>query len=119
MPSLPVGWVSAPKPLAAGQPHFRGTEAAVSSGTWRAPRLLLAAAGTNGESETTDEGRLGGSVGSVSDFGPGHDLTVRGFEPRIGLRTDSSAPGACLGFCVSPSLCPSPAHTLSLSQNKD
>ena len=29
---------------------------------------------------------------------------------------DSLEPGACFGFCVSPSLCPSPAHTLSLSK---
>ena len=27
-------------------------------------------------------------------------------------------PGACFGFCVSPSLCPSPAHALSLSVSK-
>ena len=30
-------------------------------------------------------GRLGGSVGPASDFGSGHDLTVYGFEPHIGL----------------------------------
>ena len=29
---------------------------------------------------------------------------------------DSLEPGACFGFSVSPSLCPSPAHTLSLSK---
>ena len=28
----------------------------------------------------------------------------------------TAQPGACFGFCVSLSLCPSPAHTLSLSQ---
>ena len=27
-------------------------------------------------------GRLGGSVGWAADFGSGHDLTVREFEPR-------------------------------------
>ena len=55
-------------------------------------------------------------------FGSGHSLTVREFEPRVGLCADSSEPGACFGFCVSLSLCPSPAHALpvclSLSQKK-
>ena len=37
------------------------------------------------------------------------------FEPRVGLCADSSKPGACLGFCVSFSLCPSPTCALSLS----
>ena len=60
-------------------------------------------------------GCLGGSVGSASNFSSGHDLTVCEFEPRVGLYADSSEPGACLGFCVSLSLCPSPAHALSLS----
>ena len=32
----------------------------------------------------------------------------KGFEPRIGLCADSWEPGACFGFCVSLSLCPSP-----------
>ena len=45
---------------------------------------------------------------------PGHDLTVREFEPRVGLCADCSEPGACFRFCVSLSLCPSPAHALSL-----
>ena len=44
-------------------------------------------------------GRLGGSVISVSDFGSGHDLTAREFEPRIGLCADSWEPGACFSFC--------------------
>ena len=43
---------------------------------------------------------LGGSVSWTSDFGSGHDLIVRGFEPRIGLCADSSEPGACFGFCL-------------------
>ena len=30
------------------------------------------------------------------------------FEPHVGLGADSSEPRACLGFCVSLSLCPSP-----------
>ena len=58
---------------------------------------------------------LGGSVGWATDFGSGHDLVVREFEPRVGLCADSSAPGACFRFCVSLSLCPSPAHALCLS----
>ena len=61
-------------------------------------------------------GRLGGSVGSASDFGSGHDLPVRAFEPCIGLCADVSEPGARFGFCVSFSLCPSPIHALSLPQ---
>ena len=60
-------------------------------------------------------GRLGGSVGEASSFGSGHDLAGGGFEPRVGLCADRSEPGACFGFCVSLSLCPSPAHALSLS----
>ena len=46
-------------------------------------------------------------------FGSGHDLMVRKFEPRIGLCADSEKPD-----WDSLSLCLSPAHTLSLSQNK-
>ena len=61
-------------------------------------------------------GRLDGSVGWASNFGSGHDLMVREFDPRIGLCADGSEPGACLRFCVSLSLCPSPAHALSLCQ---
>ena len=48
------------------------------------------------------------------DFGSGHDLTVREFKPHIGLCADSSEPGACFWFCVPLSLCPSPAHAVSL-----
>ena len=47
------------------------------------------------------QGRLGGSVVWASDLGSGHDLAVRGFEPRVVLCADSSEPGACFGFCVS------------------
>ena len=43
-------------------------------------------------------------------FGSGHDLTVREFEPRVGLCADRSEPGACFGSCVSPS----PILSLSL-----
>ena len=46
------------------------------------------------------QGLLGGSVGEASNFGSGHDLTVRGFEPRVGLRADVSEPGARFGFCL-------------------
>ena len=59
---------------------------------------------------------VGGSVGSASDFGSGHDLTVHRCEPRVGLCADSSEPGTRFGVCVSLSLCPSPAHALFLSQ---
>ena len=69
-------------------------------------------------------GRLGGSVGGASDFRSGRDLAVREFEPHVGLCADSSGPGACLGFRVSHSLCPSLgcvcACSLSLSlRNKN
>ena len=57
---------------------------------------------------------LGGSVGSVSDFGSGHDLAVHEFEPRVRLCADSSEPGACFGFYVSLSL-PLPPLILCLS----
>ena len=49
---------------------------------------------------------------------PGHDLSVREFEPRVRLWADGSEPGACFRFCVSLSLCPSPVHALSLSVPK-
>ena len=54
------------------------------------------------------------------DVGSGHDLAVGEFQPRVRLCADSSDPGACFGFWVCLSLCPSPtcmlAHTLSLSK---
>ena len=49
-----------------------------------------------------------------SDFSSGHDLMVHEFEPHVGLCADGSEPGACFGS-VSPSICPSPIHALSLS----
>ena len=49
---------------------------------------------------------------------PGHDLAVREFEPSVRLLADGSEPVACFRFCVSPSLCPSPVHALSLSVPK-
>ena len=60
------------------------------------------------------KGRPGDSVGQASDLGSGHDRTVYGLEPRVGLCADSSEPGACFRFCVSLSLCPSPAWALPL-----
>ena len=66
--------------------------------------------------------RRGGARGAQSvehpDFGSGHDLTAHEFEPRVGPCADSSEPGACFRVCVSLSLCPSPAHALSLSLSK-
>ena len=50
------------------------------------------------------------------NFGLGHNLTVRAYEPHIGLCTDSLEPGACFGFCVSLFLfAPPPTYTLFLS----
>ena len=46
------------------------------------------------------------------DFGPGHDLTVREFEPRGGLCTDGAEPARA---SLSPSLSAPPR--LSLFQN--
>ena len=39
-------------------------------------------------------------------------------SPILGSVLDSSESGACFGFCVSLSLCPSLAHALSLSPSK-
>ena len=51
---------------------------------------------------------------STLDFGSGHDLTVHGFEPLIGLHLDSAE----LAW-DSLSLCPSPlVHKLSRSLSK-
>ena len=44
------------------------------------------------------------------DFGPGHDLKVHEFEPRIGLHADSTEPA---WDSLSPSLCLPPIHSLS------
>ena len=41
---------------------------------------------------------------------------VYGFQPCMGLRANSSEPGACFGFCVFFSLCPSPTHALCLKK---
>ena len=60
-------------------------------------------------------GCLGGLVSWASNFGSGHDLTVREFEPCIGLCADSSEPASdsvshsfsappSLMFCLSISL---------------
>ena len=53
----------------------------------------------------------------ASNFGSGHDLTVRGFKPRVGLCANSTEPGASFRFCVSFSVCPHPS-SLSLSLSK-
>ena len=54
----------------------------------------------------------------MSDFGSGHDLTARDFEPRVGLCADSSEPGAA-SESVFPSLsAPPPAYALCLSLSK-
>ena len=50
-----------------------------------------------------------------ADFSSCGALMAGEFEPRVGLCADNSEPGACSGFCVSLSLRPSPASTLSLS----
>ena len=50
---------------------------------------------TNGEVGDT-------SVSKASDFGSGHDFTVREFQPHVGLCADSSEPRAYFGFCVCP-----------------
>ena len=60
-------------------------------------------------------GRLGGSVSWASDFGSGHDLAVREFEPHVRRCADSSEPGACFGLCVCVSLSACIPLTLSLS----
>ena len=57
-------------------------------------------------------GRLGGSVGSASDFGSGHDLMDVDFKPRVGLSVVSTEPASDALF---PLLYPSPAGSLSLS----
>ena len=49
------------------------------------------------------------------DLGPGHDLTVQGLEPGIGLCANGSDPA---WDSVSPSLCPSTACHHPLKINK-
>ena len=74
-------------------------------------------------SHLDNEEGLGGawvaqSVKSLAlDFGSGRDLTVRGFEPCVGLCADRAEPA---WDSLSPSLSAPPALTLSvsLSQNK-
>ena len=53
------------------------------------------------------------------DFRSGHDLTICGVKPHVGLCTDSSEPEACFGFCASsPPPLPLLALSLSLSLSK-
>ena len=49
------------------------------------------------------------------DFGSGHDLTAREFEPHIGLCTDSTEPA---WGSLSPSLSAPSLLARALSQNK-
>ena len=60
------------------------------------------------------KGCLGGSVGYVSDFGSGHDLTTCGFEPhcRAVLTAQNPEPAS---DSVSPSLSAPPPLELALS----
>ena len=60
--------------------------------------------------------RQAGAPGWLSQLssGSGHDLTVREFEPHVGLCADSSEPGPA-SDSVSPSLSAPPPLTLSLS----
>ena len=51
------------------------------------------------------------------DFCSGHDLTVRRFEPRIGLLADSMQL-AWVSLSLSLCLRPCPSHAVSLSQHK-
>ena len=48
------------------------------------------------------------------EFGSGHDLTVHGIEPFIGLCADCAEPA--WEFSVSLSLCPSLPRSLSVSK---
>uniref|UniRef100_A0A673UD08 PHD finger protein 21B n=1 Tax=Suricata suricatta TaxID=37032 RepID=A0A673UD08_SURSU len=59
--------------------------------------------------EEPSVGRRGGSVGQASDLGPGYDLRVREFEPRVKL---SAVDTEALLDPLSPSLslCPSPSQ---------
>ena len=59
-------------------------------------------------------GSLGGSAGKVTNFGPGHDLTVREFEPHIGSvltagnlepPSESVSPSLSLSVPPLPMLC--------------
>ena len=63
-------------------------------------------------------GHLGGSVSEASNFGSGRDLTVREFEPHVGLCADGSEPGAPFGFRVSLSLSAPALRTLSVFFSK-
>ena len=63
------------------------------------------------------EARLGGSVSEAADFGSGHDLMVREFEPRVELCADSSEPGDASDSLCLPLSAPSLlALCLSLCQ---
>ena len=48
--------------------------------------------------------------GLTLDFGSGHDLTVCGFEPHLGLHTEVWSLLGILSLSLSLSLCSSPTH---------
>ena len=95
-----------------------GTLTTPSAGEDVGQREVSRIAGEIARWHSRSERQFGGAPGwlggEASHFGSGHDLTARGSEPRVGLCADGSEPGACFGFCVSLSLCPSPTCTLSL-----
>ena len=59
-------------------------------------------------------GRLHGSVGWATDFGSGHDLMVRGFEPCVGSVLTAQSLEAALDS-VSPPLSAPPLLMLHVS----
>ena len=56
-----------------------------------------------------------GAPGWLSRLNAWLRLTVRGFEPHVGLYADRSEPGACFGFCVSLCLSAPPLFPPCLS----
>ena len=61
------------------------------------------------------KGPLGGSVGGASDFGSGHDLTVRGFRPHIRLCAEHLLRAWSLLWILCLPLTDPPLFTLCLS----
>ena len=104
-------WVGTDSPEAVSQPESQYVSVVL--------KLARASESPGGLVKTQSAaGHLGGSVGWVSDFSSGHDLEVCGFNPCVGLCADSSEPGVHFGFCVSLSLSPSPACTLSFKNEQ-
>ena len=98
------------------QPYSAWSDTKCTRVSWR--KVTVKLAGGSALEEYGFWGHLGGSVSEATDFGPGHDLIVHEFKPRIRLYADSSEPGGCFRFCVSLFFCPSSARTLSLSPSK-